>query len=160
MSDSILKLREVKREDIETLWRWANDPVAREFSLSSKSITWDEHVKWFSEKLNSPYCYQYIAFINSCELVGQLRFDLNDKFQAIVSISLEAHMRNKGYGKQILRLGLSQFLQNTKPACFLAIIKPENIASLKLFERVGFRRICNSNLEDSFTYIYDDYSYF
>jgi hypothetical protein len=87
-TDRRLKLRKVTQEDCELLWQWANGSIVRAASFSSEPIAWEDHIKWFNNKLISPNCYQFIGLNNEDVAIGQIRFDIDKQLQSIVSISL------------------------------------------------------------------------
>lgn len=140
-TDRPLKLRKVRQEDCKLLWKWANDPVVRSSSFTSNSIAWEEHLRWFNDKLNSANCYDFIAFNNQDVPIGQIRFDIDEQLQSIVSISLASNQRNQGYGKLILQMAISELFQRISVTNIQALIKPDNFASIKLFENVGFKNV-------------------
>ena len=140
-TNRLLKLRTVRQEDCEVLWRWANDPIARAASFSSEPITWDDHLRWFNKKLNSSNCYHFIAFNDQDELIGQIRFDVDEQLESVVSISLANNQRNQGYGKLILQMAINELLKYISVNNIQALIKPKNLASIKLFESVGFKNL-------------------
>ena len=43
----MLSLRKVNLNDVELIFKWANDPDVRNNSFNTNQIVWDEHVKWF-----------------------------------------------------------------------------------------------------------------
>ena len=140
-TDRLLKLRKVRQEDCELLWKWANDPIVRTASFSSEAIAWEDHLGWFNNKLNSPSCYHFIAFNDLGEPIGQIRFDIDEQLQSIVSISLAGNQRNQGYGKLMLQMAIAKLCQHISVTHIQALIKPDNVASIKLFESVGFEKI-------------------
>jgi UDP-2,4-diacetamido-2,4,6-trideoxy-beta-L-altropyranose hydrolase len=141
LADRLLKLRKVGQEDCELLWAWANDPIVRAVSFSSEPIIWEDHLKWFNEKLNSSSCYHFIFFNDQDEPIGQIRFDIDEQLQSIVSVSIASNQRNRGYGKLILQTAINELLKHISVNNIQALIKPDNLASIKLFESVGFKQL-------------------
>jgi len=148
-TDRLLKLRNIKHDDCKLLWQWANDPIVRKSSFSSEAITWEEHLKWFTNKLNSPNCYQFIALDSEDKPVGQIRFDVDEKFQAEVDISIKSNERGKGYATNLIKLSISYLFENTNVEIVNAIIKSENTVSIKSFSKSGFDCI-NQKIIDGF----------
>jgi len=138
-----ISLREVEEKDCRLIYQWANDSTTRQLSFtSSNSIAWPEHTQWFAQKLRDRNCLFYLILLGDIP-IGQLRFEKNKDTQheAIVSIGLGAEFRGKGYGESALRLGLEKVFFGTAITIVHAYIKPENIGSLKAFERAGFVRL-------------------
>jgi UDP-2,4-diacetamido-2,4,6-trideoxy-beta-L-altropyranose hydrolase len=73
--------------------------------------------------------------------VGQLRFDL-DGSRATVNYSLDACVRGRGWGRQIMELGLDWLRCNvaTRPLDLVAVVRVDNLPSAKVFERLRFGR--------------------
>lgn len=47
-------------DDCDLLFEWANYPMVRQNSFSTKAITYDEHVNWFKNIMERKDCVQYI----------------------------------------------------------------------------------------------------
>ncbi len=140
-NEKTLRLRNVIQEDCELLWEWANDSTVRTASFSSNSILWEDHLKWFSNKLNSSNCYHFIAVNKLDQPIGQIRFDIDEELQSVVSISLASKQRGQGYGKLMLQMAIAELFQHVAVNHIQALIKPDNVASIRLFESVGFKII-------------------
>lgn len=136
-----LWLRDLCKDDCELIWRWANDQDVRAASFSSDYISYDEHEKWFYEKLRDPECYFWIAFDQKDNPIGQVRFDTRQNGCVDISISLGKEYRGQCYGSILLDIAVNElFLKTTKKAVH-AYIKPENIRSLRTFEKSRFKRV-------------------
>ena len=136
---SVLSLRPVYDSDSQLLWEWANDPLVRHQSFSSDSIAWEDHVKWFSQKLKDPNCHQFIGVDEAGDPVGQVRFDLNH--EAEVSVSTSAAHRGKGHASSLLSLASAELIRSTGVTRINAHIRPENVASQRAFEKAGYRLV-------------------
>ena len=135
-----VRLRRVRAEDCERLWAWRNEELVRAMSLSSEPITWDTHRSWFSTKLADPRCLIFLGVNLEEQPVGQVRFDLDEHVSAEVSITVGEEWRGRGYGTALLAAGMRK-IATAGVAVLHALIKPGNVASIGMFERVGFRRI-------------------
>ena len=120
----------------DLLYRWCNDTECRKNSLHTHVITYDEHCKWFEEKLNAPNCYMYICQSDDMP-VGQIRVQIENR-NGEISYSIAKEHRGKGIGKKMLML-LEQQPEIIKRIDQLsAIVKAENIASVRCFEKRGY----------------------
>ena len=72
----ILTLRKAKEDDCDLLYRWANDPKVRKNSFNKEKIDYEEHKKWFENKLNSDKSYMFI--LKDEVPLGQIRIDIED----------------------------------------------------------------------------------
>ncbi len=140
-----LRLRPVRFEDRRLLWEWANEPEVRTSSFSPDPIPWETHAAWFEQKLqssrnNALKSLIFIAEDEETNAVGQVRFDSRTDGEWEVGVSLDKKMRGRGLGNELIAVGIRKFLKQTKMARVHAYVKPANVASVKSFERAGFRR--------------------
>ena len=126
--------------DCRLLWEWANDPLVRAHAFSSAPIPWEEHLEWFKRKQVDPNCTFYILMDSEGRPAGQVRFDRQPDGGAEIDISLASHQRGRGIGTQALMLACESFLESRKGRRVVGFIKPENIASIRIFEKAGFSR--------------------
>lgn len=119
-------------EDAVMLFNWANEKVVRYNSLSSEKIDYDSHQVWLKNKLDSSNTKIFIFFCN-CEPLGQLRLDYDNGYW-VVDYSVDANFRGKGFGLKLVQSIVDVGLY--KP--MLALVKKENIASRKVFEKCNF----------------------
>lgn len=134
-----LRLREAIDEDCRLLWEWANDPVVRAASFRSGPIEWEEHVRWFQDRERAGRRI-YILMDAAQRPIGQVRFDMAAMPEALVDLSVEESLRGRGYGSDGLRLACAHLAKAVPGALVRALIKPDNVASLRTFERAGFIR--------------------
>ena len=127
-----MELRLAKSEDSKVLFNWANDKVVRYNSLNVEPVSWENHQKWFNNKLHS-VSKIYLLFNNKVP-IGQIRFDFLDDYW-FIDYSIDEKYRGKGFGKIILELAIRNFNQGDM---LKAIVKNENISSLKVFQKLGF----------------------
>jgi UDP-2,4-diacetamido-2,4,6-trideoxy-beta-L-altropyranose hydrolase len=130
-----LRFRRVKVHDCRRVWEWANDPVTRAVSFSSAPIRWETHVEWFLSKLGDPSCMFLIAEDTEGNPVGQVRYD-KDKEGKMISVSVAPEFRGRGYGTAMIVLSLDEFQRRYFE--IHAYIKPDNLASIRAFEKAGF----------------------
>lgn len=137
-------LRPATMADADILFEWANDPVTRASSGSSKlSIPRDEHDRWM--QMNVLYGYpKHVVMIADSEegSVGVVRFDVvnSDVMTYRVSITVAPKFRGQQMSGSILTKACCLMHEST----LLAEIKPENAASIKIFEGCGFNLVKTS----------------
>jgi RimJ/RimL family protein N-acetyltransferase len=142
-----LFLKEAISEDAELLFDWANEISVRNNSIDQNPIIWENHLKWFNEKITNTNTKIFIL-TNSLEKLGQIRIDLIDSHW-FIDYSISKQYRGNGLGKDIIRLVLNKF----KTYKFKATVKKQNIASLTIFIHLGFKKIeLESNDFDYFEY--------
>ena len=131
-----LTIRPALDNDIELLYNWANDNSVRQNSMNTAPIEWPEHKKWFSSRINDKNCKIFI-FENYYNPIGQIRFEFkNDAWE--IDYSIDSCSRGMGLGKKLIEVGVKELPE----ACKLkAIVKKENIASCRVFEKLGFEKV-------------------
>jgi UDP-2,4-diacetamido-2,4,6-trideoxy-beta-L-altropyranose hydrolase len=135
-----IQLKTAANEDCRLVWEWANDPQVRSVSFKSEKIPWEEHVKWFHEKINNRLSRFYIAQISSGRSVGQVRFDLSSK-EAAISITVDKAYRKLGYGSAIIRKACLELFRQENVDTINAFVKNSNRTSQVSFLNAGFKEI-------------------
>jgi RimJ/RimL family protein N-acetyltransferase len=130
-----MQLRKSTYNDWKILLDWRNDPITRENSFETGEVSEQTHKLWFNDSLLNPYREIYILENNNIP-IGSIRSDNVSTNQYVLSWSITSNQRGNGYGTKILEL----FLKG-KTGNFIAEIKPENIASIKMVQKNGFNQL-------------------
>jgi RimJ/RimL family protein N-acetyltransferase len=133
-------LRRVKFSDWRLLLEWRNDLVTRQNSITTDEVQEEPHKKWLEASLDNPNRELYILEDDSVA-VGTIRSDKTEEGSFILSWNIAPEARGKGYGVKILEI----FLKG-RVGKFLAEIKKENVPSIKMAEKNGFKLIEDSNV--------------
>jgi RimJ/RimL family protein N-acetyltransferase len=136
-----LRLRQVREDDCRLLWEWANDKEVRASAFSSDPIPWEEHVRWFMRKLHEPTCFLFIAVDYEDTPLGQVQFDVDKDGEAEISVSIDRDKRGLGYGALLISKAVKEVIRVTHIRVVHAFIKSNNEASMRAFERAGFKRL-------------------
>jgi UDP-2,4-diacetamido-2,4,6-trideoxy-beta-L-altropyranose hydrolase len=139
LRDERLRLRSATAADCELVWRWANQPEVRARSFNSEPIAWDSHVAWFGKKLQDPGCQIFIGINGEDSPVGLVRFDACGPDAVEIGVSVSDEFRGQGLGAILLQSAVAELLRTTTTSIVYALIKPDNQASVRIFEKVGFR---------------------
>ena len=135
LSNRRFKVNNTTDEDMELYWIWANDKQVLNNALNKEHIPWANHVKWFGSKLANKNCSLYLIRADK-KPVGQVRFD-NEGDYARIDYSIARQFRGRKLGKKILRLAIHEYQKNNTIK-ILGEVLPNNIASAKTFESLGF----------------------
>jgi UDP-2,4-diacetamido-2,4,6-trideoxy-beta-L-altropyranose hydrolase len=135
-----IRLRPAKADDARLLFDWANDPQVRAAAFSSVPIIWESHAAWFSEKLNGGKCFIWIAEDWEGSPLGQIRFDVREDGESEVDISITKAKRGQGLAHTLIELGVDAFFKANHGGPVHALVKEDNPASIRAFEKAGFRR--------------------
>lgn len=138
MIGKILRLRRVRKDDLRLLWEWANERDVRASAFSSGPINWEEHNRWFIEKLNNPNCSQFIALDERDIPIGQARFDVQGE-EAEIDVSIGNKKRGFGYGSYLIRIAVEKMFFTTSVKVAHAYVKPTNKPSIYAFRKAGFQ---------------------
>ena len=130
--------RRAQEKDCLDIFNLSNDKIVRNNSLNTERINWEDHVKWFNEKIIDPNYVFYVLVSEKDEFIGQVRFEIELQ-DAVISLSIIKKFRFLGAGSWLLKKIIPVFLKE-KPLVkkIKAVIKPDNLASIKVFEKVGF----------------------
>lgn len=146
-----ISIRKISKNDLMLLYTWANDPLIREMSFNQAFIPLETHKEWFSKVLLSSEIHLFVVEdTQNHSPVGLIRIDADGE----IGISISKEYRGLGISSKIIELGIKNGSHHPK---LIAHIKPNNIPSIKAFEKVGFRYIgiVNYKGNDCLEYIYD-----
>jgi len=150
---ALISYREARKNDVKLYFEWTNDPYVRSQSFQTDEIQYKDHVHWFESKVADSKILM-LLFSDKEDSIGQVRIEQKPD-ENVISVSLAASSRGKGYGSRILRLAALEFHQRIGES-ISAYIRENNHASIRSFESAGF--VLESSLEinniPSFKYIY------
>lgn len=130
-------LRKAEKDDMDLLFKWANDSVVRSNSFNTNPIPYENHVRWFKKMMEDDTVLQFILMDDDTP-VGQIRLNIDGK-NAEIGYSIASEFRGKGYGHRILQLVAEEVKTNhPEIRSLIAKVKPENTASNKLFVKEGY----------------------
>ena len=153
----MITLRSAREADAELLLGWANDPVTRAAGFHRRPIDAATHARWLSERLADPRSRLFIGLDEHDRPVGQVRLDAGPDGRAEVSISVAHEARGRGVGLELLRAGLEAGRADgsLRVDVYVARIRPQNVASIRLFERVGFLHVGSEDVAGEEALVYE-----
>jgi UDP-2,4-diacetamido-2,4,6-trideoxy-beta-L-altropyranose hydrolase len=150
---SILQIREANINDMEQYFKWANDESVRANAFNSEEILWNNHVSWFKKKLSNDHSRMYIFEIGE-KRVGQVRFDKKNEDIWDIDYMLDEDFRRVGLGTEIIDRSLKKLIVEEKNAKVQALVKTDNIPSIKVFEDLNFKK--HNFKEGTIKFIYEE----
>lgn len=144
-----MTLKVAVEEDVNVTFEWASNSNVRQYSIQKDAITFENHKKWFLNKIKSSNCVYFIAKVKN-NSVGSIRFDINDQNEALISFLLDPEFHGRGYGKILLEMGCKQLLEIEAPSKIMAVVHVDNIASIRIFNSLGFNSVGEINSFISF----------
>ena len=138
-------LRNVNINDKNITFYWANDPLIRKYSINKSKISFADHLNWLHNKINDIDSEYYILELNG-KPIGSIRFDELLSKNSKINYLIDSAYFGKGYGKYILDEGIKK-LKDKFPEIIsvYGVVYKQNIASLKIFEKLNFERHENSD---------------
>jgi RimJ/RimL family protein N-acetyltransferase len=139
-TDAVLRelvLRRATAGDARVLWEWANDLDVRRQSFSPDPILWEQHVRWLAARLDSADCAIWILE-RSGQPLGQVRYERDKDDTATIDFSVAAYARREGIGALLLSRSAPEAVAALGVATLLGVVKKDNVASARAFERAGF----------------------
>lgn len=135
--NSDVTIREATIDDAKLIFDWANDPLVRQMAFHTEPIPWENHIKWFKSKLESPKSDLMVCY-HGTEPIGQVRFDILDEGEAEIDISIAKESRGKGFGKAMLKASIEYEHCMNGVKTFVSEVKEENASSNRMFSACGF----------------------
>ena len=135
--NSIITLNPAQLSDVELTFRWASDKKVRQYSISKKDISFDDHSHWFFNKLNESDCLYFIAY-NSNVAVGSFRVDIDESGVGTISYLLSSDFHGKGLGGNLLAEGINFAKADPRIGTLVGKVYKENEVSCRLFEKLAF----------------------
>ncbi len=130
-----LRARLSTMADAQFLYELRNDPATNKGMFNQGQFSFESHRNWLAEKIKATET-TLCTIVLKGRPIGQVRIDPD----LSVSLSLVSEVRGKGLSSIALAVGLDLDRQKrAAPTTYIAKIKPNNAASRKAFENVGFR---------------------
>lgn len=155
-----LILRPMLREDFNQVVLWRNKEHINTSSLEKKSLSLEEHKKWYEEtrKEREDFiisvkssktkiaCVSYSYKIRSI-ILDKLNFKKNNKNRVESSRYIgESSYLGKGYGQEAAAAFIQYiFEQNTDVDEIVALTLKNNIANIRINQKLGYTNICEFN---------------
>lgn len=145
------RLRRANKFDLFLTYNWANDKLVIKNSLKrKKKIKISDHKIWFKKYQNSKFNFIYI-FSKNKNNIGLVRLELIKNFY-FISYLVDKKFRNKGLGYIMLKKFIYYCFNKKKIKIFCAKVKYNNIISIKIFEKLGFKKYYTNNIKKIFYY--------
>jgi L-amino acid N-acyltransferase YncA len=138
-------MRVACRNDVDTLFRWLNDPTSISAKLVTTSVVrYESHCDWFDHRLADEKCKIWIAIHDDID-VGQARVQLGEDQELEVDIYVDKEARCKGIAFKILEYVAKECKFAWPHSPLIATIRNDNSASIALFSRAGYKKLEQNN---------------
>ncbi len=146
-----LTARKATENDLMTVFDWANDPVTRQMSFNQNQIKLEDHERWFNRIISSPGTYLLIIEKEDVP-IGQIRVDNDGE----ISHSIDKDFRGQKLGTPSLEAAMNYIRKETDVTEIFAQIKSENIPTLRIYEKYGYKLVSeemtNGSMVRKYTY--------
>jgi RimJ/RimL family protein N-acetyltransferase len=139
---SELTYRRANLSDSRDLFEWRNDLATRKASMRTNEVTWDEHTVWFEKVIASDesnlLIFHDVNVIS--QKIGMTRID-TDKAgtEAEISINVNPALRGRGFSVEMVSSTVSNAFKEFEHVNVIhAVVREDNLASLRVFEKAGF----------------------
>ncbi len=135
----LLNIRKAKIKDLAKTYEWANyNDVIKNSLERNKKVLLNEHTLWFKKYIKSKENLLFIACYKN-DQVGMVRID-NIKNELFVGIVIDKKYRNKKLSVQMFNKVINRQKKKVKNLILKAKIKKDNLSSIKMIEKLGFKR--------------------
>lgn len=141
----LVRVRPATMDDARRVLDWANDPVTRSVSFTQTEIHWEDHEPWFARRLADASCRVLIGEDMQGSAIGMVRFDVADRI-ATISINIAPEHRQRGLGTALILAACREVLASGAASKIRALIKADNIASQRAFQRAGFTPVADEDV--------------
>jgi RimJ/RimL family protein N-acetyltransferase len=136
--NSKIHFRNVKKEDIDLYFDWANDETTRSNSFSSEKISYETHCEWFLKKIEDRNTMMLVFENEKDHAIGQVRIEKKQN-ENVIGISIDKNFRGKGFASVMIDLACEEFFKKYNSNTITAYIKKENTGSLRSFQKANFQ---------------------
>ncbi|MBU0469186.1 MAG: GNAT family N-acetyltransferase [Candidatus Omnitrophica bacterium] len=131
-----VKIEEATKDDRDIVFKFSNEPTARQLTFSPAPLDYDNHIKWYADYLLNKNLIIYLLKLGN-ENIGVLKYKI-DNNEAVIGIVLKPALRGLGLGNLIIKKSTDNFILEHPNITIVAEIKSSNIASIKSFKKADF----------------------
>jgi len=157
MSEKV-KFRELIITDTVKLYEIYSDKEAMKYRGSKAMRTIEEAENFIKnkslKKMEILTIRKAIELMQTKELIGSAmyRFDENKKYECEIGYSIGRQFWGQGLGKEIVKMMVKAIEEKNEINKIVAWSNKDNLASIKILEKIGFKRISQTLHPDSFLY--------
>jgi RimJ/RimL family protein N-acetyltransferase len=143
MSKQKFELKKIRKEDLKQIVKWRNDSKIIRFNTQFFLLNMELQKKWFEEITKKNSKSKMFVFKYGKEIVGiggLIHYDYQNKSADIAIILGEKKIRGKGFGTRGLEMLVEYGFKQMKLHRIGADIFEYNKVSLKLFEKLEFKK--------------------
>ena len=152
-----LRLENFRLEDVDAICAYRNDPDCAKYqrwedvseTAVTAFVTRFGRCTWLSKEEEQHYAIR----AGQCQ-VGDLSYFYNEEDRCVtLGITIAPQHQRKGYARELLKTVVDKVRSAYPRLDIVALIDPENEASIALFEGLGFERECYAEKIASYVYV-------
>lgn len=146
LHSSRLLLRPIKSEDAPAVFAYRSDAETNKFqgTIPKELTEVDDFISKIPSEINLPKTwFQFVIIENqSQEIIGDLGIHFIDaeNKQCELGCTIRKESHGKGFATEAMKASIDYLFSVLNKHRMMASVDPENIASIKLLERLGFRK--------------------
>ncbi len=144
--------RKAKISDLDLYFEWTNDPATRSNSFNTQEVDYQEHINWFSRKVEDKKALLLVFENEENIAIGQIRIEQKTD-ENIIGISIDKNFRGLGLAVPMLTSACEVFFTEFQEKNIHAYIKKTNLASLNSFKKAGFEIINELVISNQTSYL-------
>ena len=156
LATGIVSLRPAQFGDWKFLLELRNEESVRKNSFDPTPVDAVSHQTWLKRKLNDDHVIIWIGQAADGQSLGQIRLERDPSSGvATISIAIVESFRGLGLAEQLIRLVCLGALERPGIRAVRAMVKSDNLGSIRAFEKAGFREPNESTPHDTGVVILD-----
>lgn len=156
-----IRLREIRKSDLERVRIWRNLPLIRQWFFHDKVISKEEQEKWYKQYLNKINDYYYIIEdkIQGYGPIGTLGFYFLDDGGVEFGRFMIGHgdAVGKGYGHKIMSIFHELVFDELGVDYVYLEVYCHNIAAIRIYQKAGYEIVGKMNKNKFGVYIMKKY---
>ncbi|SDX86592.1 Protein N-acetyltransferase, RimJ/RimL family [Lutibacter oricola] len=137
-------IRPIKPSDSKKVYSYRSDSNTNKFQnwIPKSIIDVDAFIAKNPQEFNKPETWFQVVIINNKnnEIIGDIGIHFIDSYQCELGITLDKKHHGKGYASEALKGVINYLFNKLDKHRITTSIDPKNANSIKLVERIGFRK--------------------
>lgn len=150
--NDVVRIRPLELADTELICKWHNADYVRKFLFGQEPITPEAHELYYQKNILTQKVYQFvIEILDAHTAIGSVFLKNIDSKNRNCEVGIfigEKTLQGKGYGSSAIRLIVNYAFYSLRLHKVYALILENNRASVKAFERAGFKE--EGNMRDAY----------
>jgi RimJ/RimL family protein N-acetyltransferase len=138
--------------DVRFLFDLANEPTVRQAGFHNDPISWETHVDWVRRHTQSPASLLLCGEHHELGRCASIRFHQRADHDWEIGVAVSPASRGNGIARSVVKGGIRMLRRMHPDSRVLAVVKPENDASIALFSALQFRKTASQNMEGGITF--------